>query len=115
MITTAASQFDSRIWCKVSSPSIPGNQTSSNTHPYKRREIAFKQSSPLSTASVTKPSSRTTALSVSRMPRSSSTIRIDSHIKEALSHFHARPGNGAYATLTQQPEQPLELLPLLGF
>src|SRR5260370_21436530 len=83
MITTAASQFDSRIWCKVSSPSIPGNQTSSNTHPYKRREIAFKQSSPLATASVSKPSSRTTALSVSPIPRSSSTIRIDSDIKPA--------------------------------
>src|SRR5213082_3415305 len=80
MITTAASQFELRIWLKVSSPLIPGNHTSSRTQPYARCSIAFKHSSPEATASALKPSSRSTALKVSRIPRSSSTIRIDSDI-----------------------------------
>src|SRR5438552_7537356 len=80
MITTAASQFELRIWLKVSSPLIPGNHTSSRTQPYARCSIAFKHSSPEATASALKPSSRSTALNVSRIPRSSSTIRIDSDI-----------------------------------
>src|SRR5260370_238546 len=82
ILTTAASQFESRICRKVSRPSIPGNQTSSKTQPYTRRAIAFKHSSPLATAWAAKPSSRNTALSVSRMPRSSSTIRMESDILE---------------------------------
>src|SRR5947208_12868950 len=87
MITTAASQFELRIWLKVSSPLIPGNHTSSRTQPYARCSIAFKHSSPEATASALKPSSRSTALKVSRIPRSSSTIRIDSDIDSCALSF----------------------------
>src|SRR5512132_1028519 len=44
--------------------------------------MALRHSSPEATASGVKPSSRSTALRLSRMPRSSSTIRIDSDISQ---------------------------------
>src|SRR6185369_4883340 len=78
MITTAASEPASRSCRNVSRPSIPGSQTSSRIQPYARRPSALRHSSPVATVSVTKPSSSITARSVSRMPRSSSTIRIES-------------------------------------
>src|SRR5688500_8188460 len=78
MITTAASDPAARSCLRVSSPSMPGSHTSSRMHPYARLPSAFKHSSPLATASATKPSSSITARSVSRMPRSSSTISIES-------------------------------------
>src|ERR1044072_5128695 len=78
MITTAASDPAARSCLKVSSPSIPGSQTSSRMQPYARFPSAFRHSSPVATASASKPSSSITARSVSRMPRSSSTMRIES-------------------------------------
>src|SRR6185369_8713522 len=78
MITTAASDPASRSCFRVSRPSIPGSQTSSRMQPYARRPSALRHSSPVATASATKPSSSITARSVSRMPRSSSTMRIES-------------------------------------
>src|SRR6185503_10295257 len=77
-MTTAASDPAARNCFNVSRPSIPGSQTSSRMQPYARLPSAFRQSSPVATASATKPSSSITARSVSRMPRSSSTMRIES-------------------------------------
>src|SRR6266516_1419431 len=81
MITTAASDPAARNCFRVSSPSIPGNHTSRRTQPYARRSSAFRHSSPVATASAAKPSSSITPRNVSRMPRSSSTMRIESDMK----------------------------------
>src|SRR5690349_16533192 len=78
MITTAASEPAARSCFRVSRPSMPGSHTSSRMQPYARLPSALRQSSPLATASAAKPSSSITARSVSRMPRSSSTMSIES-------------------------------------
>src|ERR1044072_687710 len=82
MITTAASEPAARSCFNVSSPSMPGSQTSSRMQPYARLPSALRQSSPLATASAAKPSSSMTARSVSRIPRSSSTMSIESMNKQ---------------------------------
>src|SRR5689334_11162626 len=78
MITTADSEPAARSCLRVSRPSIPGSHTSSRMQPYARLPTALRQSSPLATASAAKPSSSITARSVSRIPRSSSTMSIES-------------------------------------
>src|SRR5712691_8645067 len=77
MITTAASEPAARNRLSVSRPSMPGSQTSSSTQLKARFSRALRHSSPVATASTANPSSSITPRNVSRMPGSSSTMRIE--------------------------------------
>src|SRR3712207_3168362 len=66
---------------------MPDSQTSSRTQAKFLASTAFKQSSPDSTASARKPSSSKTPRKVSRMPRSSSTIKTELDILKKQIYF----------------------------
>src|SRR5689334_5968243 len=101
MITTADSEPAARSCLRVSRPSIPGSHTSSRMQPYARLPTALRQSSPLATASAAKPSSSITARSVSRMPRSSSTMSIESMSNRSGGgrEFDQKPGAARFVFL----------------
>src|SRR6201981_4258175 len=73
---TSGGLSSSRIFSSVSSPSIPGSHTSSSTTSKVFFSSRRRQASPLSASSVRKPSSSSTPRRESRMPDSSSTIRM---------------------------------------
>src|SRR5579863_6426772 len=75
MMTSGASSF-SRIFSRVSRPSIPGNHTSSSTTSNACLPMISRPASPLSAIEALKPSSSSTPLSDWRIVGSSSTMRM---------------------------------------
>src|SRR5580692_937490 len=75
IMTSGAFSF-SRIFSRVSRPSIPGSHTSSNTTSNACLLMISRLASPLSAVVALKPSSSSTPLSDSRIVGSSSTMRI---------------------------------------
>src|SRR5436190_4929332 len=75
MMTSGAFSL-SRIFSRVSSPSIPGSQTSSSTTSKRRLRRTSRQASPLSATEVLYPSSSSTPRSDCRILDSSSTMRM---------------------------------------
>src|SRR5579863_2349568 len=75
MMTSGAFSF-SRIFSRVSRPSMPGSHTSSNTTSKVFLLMLSNPASPLSASDVLNPSSSSTPLSDWRMVGSSSTIRM---------------------------------------
>src|ERR1700746_1577530 len=76
IMITSGGLSKSRIFCSVSSPSIPGSHTSSSTTSKLFFSSRRRQASPLSASSVRKPSSSSTPRRESRMPDSPPTIRM---------------------------------------
>src|SRR5579871_3886730 len=76
IIMTSGGLSSSRILARVSRPSTPGSQMSSSTTSNGLLPSASRQASPLSTAEEEYPSSVRMPANESRMPASSSTIRM---------------------------------------
>src|SRR5215469_7275392 len=76
IMITSGELSSSRIFCNVSRPSMPGSQTSSSTTSNAWLASRRIHCSPVSAASVRKPSSSSTPRRESRMPDSSSTMRM---------------------------------------
>src|SRR5579864_2463258 len=76
IMITSGGLSSSRIFCSVSSPSIPGSHTSSKTTSKACFSRSRRQVSPFSASPVRKPSSSRTPRRESRIPDSSSTIRM---------------------------------------
>src|SRR5579863_2632167 len=75
IMTSGAFSF-SRIFCRVSRPSIPGSQTSSRTRSKSCLPRISRPASPLSASEALKPSSSSTPFSDWRIVGSSSTMRM---------------------------------------
>src|SRR5258707_11279390 len=99
MITSGALSI-SRIFCRVSSPSMPGNHTSNSTTSNGRLRSISRQPSPSSAATALKPSSSSTPCSDSRILDWSSTIRMLCMLSDWRNgdgfrrqrQFHDKPG-----------------------
>src|SRR6266576_3265033 len=76
IMMTSGGLSRARILCRVSSPSMPGSHTSSRTTSKACFSSRSRHASPLSASPVLKPSSSSTPRRESRMPDSSSTMRM---------------------------------------
>src|SRR5258705_5603016 len=99
IMMTSGGLSRARIFCRVSSPSMPGSHTSSRTTSKVCFSKRSRQASPLSASPVLKPSSSSTPRRESRMPDSSSTMRMLCMLGSGCGgrfgserEFHDKPG-----------------------